>query len=703
MPGQEHNMRAVQIQKESGRRWTPSGYITASGIWALGLLIALIIETYTKHVMSVLVYIPIHTTLEFVSIVVSYAVFVVGWYGYKQTRNRQDLFIAIAFLAVGTIDFIHTLSYKGMPDFLGVNTVGKAAAYWLVARFIGGASLLIAAFIAPLGRNRWIRPGVLLPVMSMAVIGIVALFTIYTTPVSNMMYRPESDLATGEKPGLTMFKIYLEYLVIAVYIAAFWALGRIRGMKTDSIVILRIAIIFSIGSEFCFTLYQSPYDAHNLLGHIYKAASYYLVLQALFVSSLRRPYTELSHTKGRLQESFTSIGEALGSGLHKDSTLRQIAALTRQMFSADVSAIGELKADGMIEVATFDGMDLKPFSVPVDNSLADEAFSAMSPQVIADITNYTKKLHPEPAKSGLRSFVLAPIVRDGRPVGAIYVGSVQIARFTEEDAEILKAFARHAAIALANAEHYEREHRIAESLQRVLFPPVKLESGSLKIAGKYQPAWDEAQVGGDFYDYFDLGGGVFGVAIGDVSGKGLDAAVHTAIVKYSFQAYLRDGLGPAEALLRMSEALVERTKRGEVPDNIFITMFCAIVDSNTGRMVYANAGHEPPVKLSSGGDTIMLNSTGPILGILTGLDYEEQEITLDPGDVLALYTDGITEARTEGNLFGQTGLVDTVQSCTKESPQQIAERIHEQASAHARGIVQDDIAIVIIQRSESAT
>ncbi|HPP75883.1 MAG TPA: SpoIIE family protein phosphatase, partial [Armatimonadota bacterium] len=302
--------------------------------------------------------------------------------------------------------------------------------------------------------------------------------------------------------------------------------------------------------------------------------------------------------------------------------------------------------------------------------------------------------------NGIRGLMSAPIVRDGRPVGAIYVGSKTPGRFSSEDAQVLTGFARHTAIALANAEHYEREHRIAETLQKVIFPPVSMDKGSFRIAGKYQPAWDEAQVGGDFYDFFDLNDGRLAITIGDVSGKGLDAAVHTAIVKYSFQAYMREGMEPAEALRIVSETFKERVNRGEMPDNVFITLFCAIVDTKTGRVVYANAGHEPPIKISSGPELDMLEPTGPILGIWAS-EYSQSEVWMEPGDVLVFYTDGITEARTGGIMFGLAGLVDAVRNNIGRTPQELADAIYEDASQHAQNELQDDVALIVLQRSNS--
>lgn len=683
-------MRRVDSQpvKSNADHRVVLGYLLTAAICALGLSVVAGIKPFVTHYLQPDHYIPIHMVLEFISIVVSFAVFAMGWYGYRQTRNRQDLFIAVAFMVVGALDFVHTLSYKGMPDFLGTNTVGKAAAYWLAARLVSAASLLGAAFISRNSRSRWTRPGFLVPVAVVVVASLIGFISEYEETASNLMYRDGA---------LTSLKVVLEYTVVALCIAAFWALGSTHRWRSDSVRQLKGALILIIGSEICFTLYRNAYDAFNLLGHIYKVAAYYLVLHALFVSSLRWPYLELSRTKHQLQKSFRSIGEALAAGLHKDSTLNLIVSLARQMFNADFAAIGEVKTIGTVDIQAFDGLNSGPISVPVQDSLSGEAFVTGKPVVVSDLRSHPKA-RPEFVRLGLRSFVSAPIMHDSRPAGAIYICSTQPGVFTDEDADILTAFAGHAAIAIANAEHYEREHHIAESLQQVIFPPAKLEFGSLRIAGKYEPAWDEARVGGDFFDYFDLGDGRLGIAIGDVSGKGLDAAVHTAIVKYSYQAYLREGFSPSEALRRIDEAFHERARQESFPDHVFISLFCGILEESTGRLTYCNAGHEPPVKLSKSGDTMLLNSTAPIIGLNPAAQIDQSEITVEPGDVLVLYTDGVTEARWEGDMFGSNGLIDAIRGCNDYSPEDLAEHLYQKAKTHARGLVQDDIAIVIVQR-----
>ncbi len=648
-----------------------------------------------RHHIPTKVYLPVHSVFEFASIVVSFAVFTIGYYGYRQTRNRQDLFIAVTFMVVGALDFVHTLSFKGMPNFLGTNSVGGAAAYWVTARLIGACALLAAAFIPQNCKNRLLTPKALLPAATGLVIGIITLFTVYGKVVPGLMY-----VVTDHGGHLTPLKVALEYAVVALLATAFWAFRRTGRWHSGSARLIRISIIIAIGAEVCFTLYRSAFDGYNLVGHILKVASYYFILQALFVSSLRRPYMELSLTKEQLRQSFTRIGDALASGLRKDTTLKLISSLAMEMLGADFAAIGEIKRRDLIRVDSFSGLCPEPFELPVKHSLTGKAIEAGRPLIVPDL-NKNPLARPEILALGIRSFLSAPIQHGSGASGAIYVGSFESGRFTEDDAEVLTAFARQAALALQDAEHYEREHRIADELQHVLFPPNSIERDGYTITGRYQPAWEEARVGGDFYDYFDLGDGKLGIVIGDVSGKGLHAAVHTAIVKYSCQAYLREGYGPANALKRIDQTFKDRSRQEMYPDTVFVTMFCAVLDTATGHLTYANAGHEPAINISKTGESRDLDSTGPILGLGIGIEVEQSEDTIERGGTLVMYTDGITESRVGANIFGFDRLKQTVEGCVRWSTEDMADAICQKALEysynHSFG---DDVALVLVRRKD---
>jgi PAS domain S-box-containing protein len=241
---------------------------------------------------------------------------------------------------------------------------------------------------------------------------------------------------------------------------------------------------------------------------------------------------------------------------------------------------------------------------------------------------------------------------------------------------------------------YEKEHHIAEMLQQTLIPSaVPREIQGISIAVRYKAALDEAQVGGDFYDVFELGEHMLGVLIGDVAGKGLQAAIRVAAVRYSVRGYAYLEPSPGRVL-----TLVNQTLGMESADvaNV-LTAFFAVVDTNSGTMTYACAGHEPPVVCSAGNDIVELAVTGAMLGVIKSGVYSEGTYKLSMGDTVVMFTDGITEARSAGPvLFQKSGVIEHLKRTCSAGPEEVAEALLNAAVLHAGGILQDDAAIVVL-------
>lgn len=247
-------------------------------------------------------------------------------------------------------------------------------------------------------------------------------------------------------------------------------------------------------------------------------------------------------------------------------------------------------------------------------------------------------------------------------------------------------------------ELFEREHWIAETLQQAMMPaqlPSVIDGWTL--AARYQPALQEALVGGDFYDVFRLDDGRVGILIGDVAGKGLAASIRVAGIRHSIRSYAYVNDSPARIVQLANDVLC----REDIDERNMLTAFFAILDLQTHSMTYANAGHEPPVVQTAGGDVTELDVTGPMFGICVGTVYFERTIQLEPGDSIILLTDGITEARTPDSvLFEKEGVMTHLTKVSNASPDQIAETLLQAATLHAQGNLQDDVAIVVIGSSK---
>jgi len=643
---------------------------------------------------------PLHLALELSSIVVSLAVFAVGWYGYRQTGNARELVIAVTFGAAGLVDLIHSLTYQGMPDFLGANSPGKAAAYWLLARLVVGVGLVAASLVRPAQRAGKLWPRCLAFSAAGLVTASTVFFTAYGDPVGHALYRQ-----IGQPP--TVLKSGMEFVAIGLYLAAFALLSPRRGWDPAVVGMLRSGLILAVFAELAFTAYTSPFGWMNMLGHVFKTGAYYLILASLFVTSVRRPYEELSRARDELQalyidarehrreieQSFASIGTALSASLQPQQALDLIATLAAEMHHVDCSVVISLDRLGETTQVAVRGDLCHVVERPVDVALVAgrQAIQLCRPMMANDLqsTGWIDCSFTEP--DCIRSMVCAPMIYGGEALGMVAVFSHTGNAFEEGDVNLLEGFASHAAVAVHNALSYERESRIADVLQKSLMSSHAVRTDRFEIAQVYQPAGTEALVGGDFYDVHDLADGRIAIAIGDVSGKGLPAAVHTAMVKYMLRAYAAEGHSPAAAMRLLNEAVDAGTDAGT-----FITMFFGILDGRTAEMVYASAGHEPAI-YSHDGVGLTLPATGPALGAGIDLDYAEGRLRLERNGVLLLYTDGISEARSGGDLFGTEGVKASLQACAELSSEEVAACVHRQAIEYAGGELKDDAAILAIR------
>jgi serine phosphatase RsbU (regulator of sigma subunit) len=196
-------------------------------------------------------------------------------------------------------------------------------------------------------------------------------------------------------------------------------------------------------------------------------------------------------------------------------------------------------------------------------------------------------------------------------------------------------------------ERVEQELRVARSIQQASLPKEVPQLEGWQISPFYQPA---REVGGDFYDFFDLSDGRVGVAVGDATGKGMPAALAVSATSSMLRAVAQalDSSSPGEALFRINETLLAR-----IPSNMFVTCFYGILDPKSGHLSYANAGHDLPYVRHGDGDAEELRARGMPLGLMPGTGYEEKQTILEAGEAALLYSDGLVEAHDpEGEMFG---------------------------------------------------
>ena len=245
----------------------------------------------------------------------------------------------------------------------------------------------------------------------------------------------------------------------------------------------------------------------------------------------------------------------------------------------------------------------------------------------------------------------------------------------------------------------EQRRTVVQSLQHMILPGRLPTPPGWRAAWHYRPASQEDEVGGDFYDMFPMDDGRFGIIIGDVMGKGKEAAMHTALLRYSLRAYLSIGQGPAEAM-----ANVDRMLTGDWEDGGTASVFVGCMDPATGRIEYANAGHEAPLMGSVGGEPVSLSATGPVLGTGLGFDYEAARVTLAPGEFLLLFTDGVTEARNPAGEFldgkGAWNLLSRAN--LRNGLNDALDHMMNSLLQYTGGVQHDDVAVILLRRKRPA-
>jgi serine phosphatase RsbU (regulator of sigma subunit) len=245
-----------------------------------------------------------------------------------------------------------------------------------------------------------------------------------------------------------------------------------------------------------------------------------------------------------------------------------------------------------------------------------------------------------------------------------------------------------------------RERNIAVSLQRSLtqMPPQDAFPG-LQVHAIYEPAWEEADVGGDFMDAFPLDEEHLAVVVGDVSGKGLGAAARTAEIKYTLRGMLYERRSPAAALTALNDYLSEAGRRDSEPSEDFVCISIAVIEPATGRIVLSVGGSEPPLYVRLAGNSEEAAVRGTPLGVFSEMKYQEEETYLAPGDLLLFTTDGVTEARRGMEFFGHDGLTRAVtQRRHTARLGDLAQALLTEAREFAGGNLHDDTCLLLVRR-----
>jgi GAF domain-containing protein len=345
-----------------------------------------------------------------------------------------------------------------------------------------------------------------------------------------------------------------------------------------------------------------------------------------------------------LLKTLRAFGERVGSKLALQEVVADVVEGGRELLSGDAAWVYFLESSSRSLVAA--SQDDPPIPGLERIDVTHELWRGLAQGKAVPITN-VDELVDEPA--GPMSAVIAPIPgADGDLLGAVLVLFERVLTLGPDDVEALSVLAAHSALAIENAQRFERQQRVARSLQEGLLTTEMPELGRCMVGTVYEPAGGKAEVGGDFFDIFELPDGRHGLVVGDVSGKGAEAAVQTAMAKYMLRAFATRNASPSSALFHLNNALLK-----SFPEDRFMTMTYAVLDVTTNRLVLACGGHPAPLIYRYESRTVeALEVPGGILGAFEDQSFEQEVFDLGTGDVFVAYTDGLVEARSGPKLYG---------------------------------------------------
>lgn len=434
--------------------------------------------------------------------------------------------------------------------------------------------------------------------------------------------------------------------------------------------------------------------------------------QPLFTAYLR----DISTQKASEQEVQRLLGEAQARA-ERESLVNQIGQTIRASLAPEeiqavaARALGEALGADRCYFADYDvprdfcrvEQDWRAPSLP---SLAGEYrlsdFAADTKGIYQDgtvvIEDFQTALLPPETVSlleglHLRAIIAVPLLHEGRLVSVLTAAMADKPRaWTAEEVALVETVAVQTRSTVDAAAVRRREHHIAEALQDALMPALRERVSGLQIDSFYKAALEEASVGGDFFDVFNIEKGCVAVVIGDLSGKGLAAAAQVATVRNMLRYALYRDQTLVEAMGELNKIMIDNSLLAG-----FATLFVGVFDQGLRTLTYVSCGHEPGlIRRRAGGPIEELPATGPVLGIAPHAPFEETTLSLFPGDALVLYTDGVSESGlNRSHLLGVPGIISLLQA---EPPGQSAHAViahlMDGVRAHAQDRQHDDVCLI---------
>ena len=304
-----------------------------------------------------------------------------------------------------------------------------------------------------------------------------------------------------------------------------------------------------------------------------------------------------------------------------------------------------------------------------------------------------------PALRALRSLLGVPLLANDRVIGVLHVGTREERDFTEQDVQLLRLAGDRVALAVEHAALYEHERMIADALQRALLPERLPEIPGIALAARYRPA--RYVVGGDFYDIFSVDGGAWLAVVGDVCGKGPEAAAVTAFARYTLRADAQHETRPAALLSRLNAAMLRQRCDGP-----FLTAVVAhLLPADHGGLILtvSAGGHPLPILRDAGGRASEIGTHGTLLGFRADAPLSESVVRLNDGDSVVLYTDGVLDAHAPAQMLAPEDLMVALSGCPDQAPAALLASLERRAGLDGADVeTRDDVAILVLRAQTAA-
>ena len=391
------------------------------------------------------------------------------------------------------------------------------------------------------------------------------------------------------------------------------------------------------------------------------------------------------------------LTEAALGNLSLDDLLQELLGHVCDLLDTDTAAILLLDEErNVLEVRAERGLygEVESrFTVPVGAGFAGRIVAERRSIAIDDVSR-AEVISPV-LRQKVKSLLGVPLLTDDRIIGVMHVGTIKPRAFTAEDTVVLQLASDRAARAIDRARRFQQEHETAVTLQRSLLPDRLPDIPGLALAARYLPGAAGTEVGGDWYDVIPLGDGRVAIAMGDVVGRGIQAASLMGQLRNGLRAYAIEGHSPTAVLERL-DRLVQSLNPGRMATLLFM-----VLEPDGRNIVFANAGHLPPLVVAEDRSPRLLEGArGVPLGVLPYASFDETTARLEPGSTLVIYTDGLVEER---GISIEIRLADLQRAASAdfEGPNELCERLLREMLPEGPGV--DDVAVLALTTAPAST